>query len=78
MKGKLRVCLFNYTTNLNIVYKMKKILELQGVQKLNRQQQLQIRGARFQGCCSRNSCRIGPGGRYCEPGRCSSYRCIFY
>ncbi len=50
---------------------MKKILELTGVQKLNRSQQSSIRGAfRQRGCCSNSECRIGPGGRFCEPGRC--------
>ncbi len=58
---------------------MKKILELQGVQKLSRQQQQQIKGARFNGCCSSNMCRLAwGGGSFCEPGRCSYRGCIFY
>ncbi len=58
---------------------MKKILELTGVQKLSREQQVQIKGARFSGCCSGNMCRVSwGGGSFCEPGRCSYYGCVFY
>ncbi|MCK8524123.1 hypothetical protein M0D21_21275 [Aquimarina sp. D1M17] len=58
---------------------MKKILELKGVQKLSRKQQLKIKGAVFSGCCSANQCRVvWAGGSFCEPGRCSFAGCIFY
>ncbi len=58
---------------------MKKILEVTGVQKLSREQQGQIKGARFSGCCSANKCRVSwSGGSFCEPGRCSWSGCIFY
>ncbi len=59
---------------------MKKILELNGVQKLSRKEQVKINGAGFGGCCSPNQCRVSfPGGSFCEPGRCLSWGgCIFY
>ncbi|WP_160114084.1 MULTISPECIES: hypothetical protein [Aquimarina] len=58
---------------------MKKILNLTGVQKLSKEQQGQIKGAAFAGCCSPNRCRVSfPGGSFCEPGRCTSFGCIFY
>ncbi len=58
---------------------MKKILELTGVQKLTREQQGMIKGARFNGCCSRNRCRLTwSGGSFCEPGRCRPGSCLFY
>ncbi|WP_109301267.1 hypothetical protein [Aquimarina sp. AU474] len=62
---------------------MKKILELTGVQKLSRKQQVHINGARrVLTCCpSGRGCQISfPefGIQFCEPGACSSDgRCLF-
>ncbi|MEB3347967.1 hypothetical protein U6A24_21005 [Aquimarina gracilis] len=63
---------------------MKKILELKGVQKLNREQQQKIKGAwgNVSCCPSGRGCQISfPGGSFCEPGYCDRYRpgrCILY
>ncbi|MEW7281108.1 hypothetical protein ABW636_21135 [Aquimarina sp. 2201CG1-2-11] len=61
---------------------MKKILNLNGVQKLNKQEQKSIKGAGYHiGCCPNgNGCRISFGNQsFCEPGRCLGWRgCILY
>lgn len=67
---------------------MKRILELEGIQKLSKEQQRSIKGAMTSiTCCNPNprtgtgnKCRISyPGGSFCEPGSCQPWGgCILY
>lgn len=63
---------------------MKKILDLEGVQKLSRAEQGSIKGAGTSiSCCpTGRGCQISfPGGSFCEPGYCDRWRpwvCILY
>lgn len=63
---------------------MKKILDLKGVQTLNRSELKSIKGAMASiTCCpTGRGCQISyPGGSFCEPGYCDSRwgnRCILY
>ncbi|MBW1298675.1 hypothetical protein [Aquimarina litoralis] len=66
---------------------MKKILNLEGIQKLSKSQQRSIKGAgTIISCCSNNPfgtgnrCRITYGNfSFCEPGRCTGNGgCILY
>ncbi len=82
-KGLQVTVLQYFKLNLKIQFKynytMKNILNLAGIQKLNKEEQSKIRGAIFSGCCSSNKCRVSfPGGEFCEPGRCTNFGCIFY
>ncbi|WP_298548881.1 hypothetical protein [uncultured Aquimarina sp.] len=59
---------------------MKKILDLQGIQKLSKGEQRSIKGAwgNVSCCPSGRGCQISfPGGSFCEPGYCNGWRgCI--
>ena len=61
---------------------MKKILNLKGVQKLNKQEQKSIKGSGFRiSCCPRrNGCLLSFGNQsFCEPGYCNRWgQCILY
>ncbi|WP_062055206.1 hypothetical protein [Aquimarina longa] len=62
---------------------MKKILNLNGIKELSKNEQKQINGSAFYGratCCpSGRGCLISFGNQsFCEPGYCDRWgRCIF-
>lgn len=63
---------------------LRNILNLEGVQQLNKEQQKSLQGgARTSGsacfykngqCCDTSS----PNGVFCEAGRCTTYGCLWY
>lgn len=65
---------------------LKNILKLNGVQKLNKTEQKSLHGGRNgngrcfrkNGLCCDTSRPAGPGGILCEPGRCTTFGCLWY
>ncbi|WP_442267486.1 hypothetical protein ACSIGC_07365 [Tenacibaculum sp. ZS6-P6] len=58
---------------------MKNLLNLDGVQVLNKEQLKQIKGSIRTYCKGSNRCCfIINGTEFCEPGRCTIYGCMFY